>query len=168
MTELLGTHVITTAAYFPWSNGIVKQPNAELENKVLKLTDYSKCSVANAVVWAVSAKNALHNNIRYNPNQLVFGRNTSLPSDFTAKAAALRPCTHSQLLAEHSNAFQNTWMLFTLLGQPSLPVKHQERSNLPYKSRHVMLQVSFSIYEHRCTIKEMMKKPSMDQALWLE
>ena len=59
-------------------------------------------------------------------------------------------------------------MLFTLLGQLSLSVKHQERSNLPYKSRHVILQVNLSLHEHRCTTKGMMEKPEMDQALLLE
>ena len=71
---------------------------------VLKITDDSKCSVANALVWAVSAKNELHNNLGYSPNQLVFGKNPNLPSVLTAKPPALRSCTHSQLLAEHLNA----------------------------------------------------------------
>ena len=57
MTELLGMCVITTAAYSLWSNGIIEQHNAVLENMVLKLTDDSKCSVAIALVWAVKAKN---------------------------------------------------------------------------------------------------------------
>ena len=144
VAELLGTRVITTAAYSPWSNGIVEPHNAVLEHMVLKLTDDSKCSVANALVWAVTAKNALHNNLGYSPNQLVFGKNPNLPLVLTAKPPALRSGTHSHLLAEHLKL-----MLFMLLGQPSLPVKHQERSNLPYKSRHVILhvilQVSLSI-----------------------
>ena len=75
-----------------------------LENMVLKVTDDSKCSVSDALVWAVSAKNALHNNLGYSPNQLVFGKNPNLPSVLTAKPPALCSCTHSQLLAEHSNA----------------------------------------------------------------
>ena len=58
VAELLETRVITTAAYSPWSNGIVERHNAVLENMVLKRTDDSKCTVANALVWAVTAKNA--------------------------------------------------------------------------------------------------------------
>ena len=54
VAELLGTRVITTAAYSRWSNGIVERHNAVLENMVLKLTDDSRCSVANALVWAVN------------------------------------------------------------------------------------------------------------------
>ena len=101
VAELLGTCVITAAAYSPWSNGIIERHNAVLENVVLKSTDDSKCSVADTLVWAVSAKNALH---RYSPNQLVFGKNPNLPSVLTAKPPALRSCTHSQLLTEHLNA----------------------------------------------------------------
>ena len=71
---------------------------------VLKLTDDSKCSVANALVCAVSAKNALHNNLGYSPNQLVFGKTADLPSVLTAKPPALCSCTHGQLLVEHLNA----------------------------------------------------------------
>ena len=71
---------------------------------VLKLTDDSKCSVANALVCAVSAKNALHNNLGYSPNQLVFGKTANLPSVLTAKPPALCSCTHGQLLVEHLNA----------------------------------------------------------------
>ena len=100
MAELLGTCVITTAAYSPWSNGIVERHNAVLENMVLKLTDDSKCSVANALVWAVTAKNASHNNLGYSQNQLVFGKNPNLPLVLTAKPPALRSCTHSQLPLE--------------------------------------------------------------------
>ena len=128
---------------------------------VLKLTDDSKCSVANALVWPVSTKNALHNNLRYSPNQLVFGKNPILPLVLTAKPPALRSCTDSQLLAEHLNALHAARTAF-------IANKHQERSNLPYKSRHMILQVSLSIYVHRCTTKGIMEKPGMDLALLLE
>ena len=104
MAELLGMPVVTTAAYSSWSNGIIERHNAVLENMVLKLADDLKCSVANALVWAVSAKNALYNNLRYSPNQLVFRKNPNLPSVLKAKPQALHSCKHSQLLAEHLNA----------------------------------------------------------------
>ena len=64
----------------------------------------TKFSVENALVWAVSAKNSLHNNLSYSPNQLVFGRNPNLPSVLTAKPPALRTVTPSELIAEHLNA----------------------------------------------------------------
>ena len=104
IAELLDTKVITTAAYSPWSNGIVERHNAVIENMLLKITSDSNCSVTNALVWSISAKNALHNNRGYSPNQLVFGRNPNLPSVLTAKPPALRTCTPSYLIAEHLNA----------------------------------------------------------------
>ena len=59
VAELLGTRVITTAAYSPWSNGIIERHNAVLENMVLKLTDDSKCSVADALVWAFNCQECI-------------------------------------------------------------------------------------------------------------
>ena len=85
VAELLDCKVITTAAFSPWSNGIVERHNAVIESMILKIVHETKCSVENALVWAVSAKNSLHSNLGYSPNQLVFGRNPHLPSVLTAK-----------------------------------------------------------------------------------
>ena len=104
IAELLDCKVITTAAFSPWSNGIVERHNAVIESMILKIVHETKCSVENALVWAVSAKNSLHNNFGYSPNQLVFGRNPNLPSVLTAKPPALRTVTPSELIAEHLNA----------------------------------------------------------------
>ena len=104
--------LLQPSAYYRWSNCIAEWHNAVLENIVLKLTHDSKCSAANALVWAISAKNALHNYLGYSPNQLVFGTNPNLPSVLTAKPPALRSCTHSQLLAEHLNALHAARTVF--------------------------------------------------------
>ena len=104
VAELLDCKVITTAAFSPWSNGIVERHNAVTESMILKIVHETKCSVENALVWAVSAKNSLHNILSYSPNQLVFGRNPNLPSVLTAKPPALRTVTPSELIAEHLNA----------------------------------------------------------------
>ena len=101
---LLGTKVLTTAAYSPWSNGIVKRHNAVIENMILKVTRDTNCSVKNALVWTISAKNALHNNLGYSSNQLVFGRNPNLSSVLTAEPPALCTTTISQLIAGHLSA----------------------------------------------------------------
>ena len=71
---------------------------------ILKITRDTNCSVENALVWAISAKNALHNSLGYSSNQLVFGRNPNLPSVLTTKPPALRTSTTSQLIADHLNA----------------------------------------------------------------
>ena len=104
IAELLSTKILTTAAYSPWSNGIVERHNAVTENMILKISKDTNCSVESALVWAISAKNALHNNLGYSPNQLVFGRNPNLPSVLNAKPPALHTSTTSQLIADHLNA----------------------------------------------------------------
>ena len=104
VAELLDTRVAATAGYSPWSNGIVERHNAVIANMILKIVSDSSCSISNALVWAVSAKNALSNNKGYSPNQLVFGRNPNLPSVLTSKPPALRTHTPSKLIAEHLNA----------------------------------------------------------------
>ena len=70
----------------------------------IKTGEDGSCSVKNALVWAISAKNALHNNRGYSPNQLVFGRNPTLPSVLTDRPPALRTYTPSKLITEHLNA----------------------------------------------------------------
>ena len=145
VAELLGTRVITTAAYSPWSNGIVERHNAVLENMILKLIDDSKCSVANALVWAVTAKNALHNNLGYSPNQLVFGKNNNLPSVLTAKPPALHSCTHSQLLAEHLNALHAARTAF-IASEASRKIKlalQKQTRDTSSKSFHLGAQVYY-------------------------
>ena len=112
IAELLDCKVITTAAFSPRSNGIVERHNAVTESMILKIVHETKCSVENALVWAVSAKNSLHNNLGYSPNQLVFGRNPNLPSVLTAKPPALRTVTPSELIAEHLNALHTARRAF--------------------------------------------------------
>ena len=112
VAELLGTKVYTTAAESLWSNGVVERHNAVIGNMILKIVDSSGCSVENALVWAVSAKNALHNNRGFSPNQLVFGKNPNFPSVITAKPPALRTVTSSQLIAEHLNALHTARMSY--------------------------------------------------------
>ena len=104
IAELINTKVLTTAAESPWSNGVCERHNAIIENMVLKIIETNKCSVENALVWAISAKNALHNNLGFSPNQLVFGRNPNFPCVLTDNPPALRTSSPSELIAEHLNA----------------------------------------------------------------
>ena len=112
VAELLDISVASTAAESPWSNGVVERHNATLGNMVYKIVAYTKCSIENALVWAVSAKNALANNLGFSPNQLVFGRNPNLPSILTAELPALRAKTSSELIAEHLNALHSARRAF--------------------------------------------------------
>ncbi|XP_077974967.1 uncharacterized protein LOC144430759 [Styela clava] len=70
----------TTAAYSPWSNGLCERHNRTLTETLMKVKAAEKCDMETALAWAVSAKNSLVNNNGFSPNQLVFGRNPTLPS----------------------------------------------------------------------------------------
>ena len=70
VAELLDCKVITTAAFSPWSNGIVERHNAVIERMILKIVYETKCFVENALVWTASAKNSLHNNLGCSPINL--------------------------------------------------------------------------------------------------
>ena len=64
VSELLNIKVLTSAAYSPWSNGIVERHNAVIENMLLKIVEDGSCSVKNALIWAISAKNSSNSQIR--------------------------------------------------------------------------------------------------------
>ena len=112
VAELLDVSVASTAAESPWSNGVVERHNATLGNMIHKIVDDTNCSIQNALVWALSAKNALSNNLGYSPNQLVFGRNPNLPSTLSSQLPALRTKTSSELVAEHLNALHSARRAF--------------------------------------------------------
>uniref|UniRef100_A0A7M5XEQ1 Integrase catalytic domain-containing protein n=1 Tax=Clytia hemisphaerica TaxID=252671 RepID=A0A7M5XEQ1_9CNID len=112
VAELLDVSIASTAAESPWSNGVVERHNATLGNMIHKIVADTQCSIQNALVWAVSAKNALSNNLGYSPNQLVFGRNPNLPSTLTSQLPALRTKTSSELVAEHLNALHSARRAF--------------------------------------------------------
>ena len=87
--EQLNTRVLTTAAESPWSNGIVERHNAVLGTMIKKIIEDTACTGEIALVWALSAKNALANNYGYSPNQLVFGKKTNYPCAMNDKLPAL-------------------------------------------------------------------------------
>ena len=73
-----------------------------------KIIHDQNSSVELALAWAVSAKNYLSNVFGYSPNQLVFGKNPSLPSVLTDEPSALENVTSSQVVANHLNAISAT------------------------------------------------------------
>ena len=91
LCHFLNTEVCSTAAYSPFSNGIVERHNAIIGEIIPKLVADSdiNCSKDLAVAWACSAKNSLLNHNGYTPNQLVFGKSIRLPSVATDKLRAL-------------------------------------------------------------------------------
>ena len=113
--EQFNINVKTTQGEFPWSNSIVERHNAVLEKMVKKLMldENTKYPTDVIVAWAVSAKNALHTCYSYSPNQLVFGKNHSFPSNLTNKPPAMEELTHSQLVLKNLNPMHAARTAFT-------------------------------------------------------
>ena len=94
----------TTGAESPWSNGVCERYNGVIEKCVIKTLEDTKCSFDIAVAWGVSAKNTLNTMHGFSPNQLVFGKNPSLPSVALNKPPALEGVTACDVVAENLNA----------------------------------------------------------------
>ena len=104
MAENLNMSVKTTAAYAPWSNGVVERHNATLTETLLKVKEQSNVSWETAISWAVNAKNCLLSVHGYSPYQIVYGRNPNLPSVLTNKPPALEGTTVCQAMGKHLTA----------------------------------------------------------------
>ena len=89
MCQNLNIIVRMTGAESLWSNGVCKKYNGVIEECVIKTLEDTKYSFDVAVAWAVSAKNILNTVHGFNPNQLVFGKDPSLPSVALNKPPAL-------------------------------------------------------------------------------
>ena len=93
-----------TGAESPWSNGVCERYNGVIEECVIKTLEDTKCSFDVTVAWAVSAKNTLSTVHEFSPNQLVFGKNLSLPSVALNKPPALESVTACDVVAENLDA----------------------------------------------------------------
>ena len=80
MTERWNIKVITTPAESPWSNGLCEKTVGLLKESLRKMRDDEEIDLDMALRWVVSARNCLVNNGGFSPNQLVFGKNPSLPN----------------------------------------------------------------------------------------
>ena len=89
MCEAFNIKVSGTPSYSPWSNGLCERHNRTLTETLLKVKEDTKSNWEAALAWAVCAKNAMINKNGFSPSQLVFGRNTNLPSTFIDKLPAL-------------------------------------------------------------------------------
>ncbi len=104
MAQNLNIIVRNTAAQSPWSNGLNERHNAILGEMILKTMEDTGCDMDVAIAWATSAKNSLHNNNGFSPNQLVFGFNPNLPSVLTNQPPALEGTSTSERVAMNLNA----------------------------------------------------------------
>ena len=108
MCENVNIRICTTAAYSPWSNGLVERHNAILGYNVTKIIeDGVTKNLDIAVGWSISAKNSLKNVHGFSPNQLVFGFNPNLPNCENSKLPALEGKTTSEVVAENLNTMNS-------------------------------------------------------------
>lgn len=104
MAENFNMEVKTTAAYSPWSNGLLERHNQTLTEIMKKVRTSTGCDWKTAMDWALMAKNCMQSVHGYSPHQLVFGQNPNLPSVLTDKAPALEGTTKSEWVAKHISA----------------------------------------------------------------
>lgn len=113
MAENFNIEVKTTAAYSPWSNGLLERHNQTLTEILLKVKSGNNCDWDTALSWALMAKNAFNNVHGYSPYQLVFGRNPNLPNVLTDKPPALEGTTTSAIVGKHIEALHSARTAFT-------------------------------------------------------
>ena len=110
MCQNFNIEVLTTAAYSPWSNGLLERHNKILTETLMKIRSDNQNQLARkfnwetALAWALMAKNCLSNVHGYSSYQLVFGRNPVLPSILTDKLPALEGVSSSYTVANHINS----------------------------------------------------------------
>ena len=80
MAEKWNIKLLATAAESPWSNGLCEKTVGILKESLRKMRDNEEVDLTIALKWVVSARNCLTNNGGFSPNQLVFGKNPSLPN----------------------------------------------------------------------------------------
>ncbi|KAI4873784.1 hypothetical protein NFI96_002219, partial [Prochilodus magdalenae] len=113
MAEKFNIELKTTAAYSPWSNGLLERHNQTLTDILLKVKKENECSWSVALDWALMAKNSLHNVHGYSPYQLVFGQNPNMPSVLTDKPPALESLTMNTWMAQHITTLHAARRAFT-------------------------------------------------------
>ena len=111
--EKCGIVLKTTAGESPWSNGLVERHNQILGDMIYKTIADTKCSLELAVVWCLSAHNNLVNVHGFSPNQLVFGRNPSIPELLNNNPPALNNETSSDIIRTNLQAMHAARVAYT-------------------------------------------------------
>ena len=107
MCSKLNIEVATTAGESLFNNGTVERHNKVLAHAMQKTLDDVKCELDMALVWAVSAENALQNCSGYSPNQLVFVRNVNMPTVLEDKLSALESNTSGDIIRKNLEALHS-------------------------------------------------------------
>ena len=100
--ETFNIKILTTAAYSPWSNGVVERHNGILSLMVAKLKEsFPDKDLESLMALSCAAKNSLLNHAGYSPNQIVYGSNPNFPSLLENKLPALEQNGKSKNFADH-------------------------------------------------------------------
>ena len=123
--------VKVTPVEAPYSNGICERHNSVIAQMTKKTKMSTSCTWKVALMWAVNAKNNLHNIYGFTPQQLVMGRNTKLPSILdTENLATLNENTVNKLVTDNLNAMQTARQEF-LKVERSIRLKRAMKSKVP-------------------------------------
>ena len=83
MNKKLKIKTCTTAARSLFSSGTVEHNNLIVAEVMENTLEEEKSVLDIALIWTVSAKNALQNHSRHSSNELIFGSNINTPSVLT-------------------------------------------------------------------------------------
>ena len=106
IAEKLDLLLKTTAAYSPWSAGIVERHNVILTKSLRRLKKKNAISWEIATRWAVNGKNYLINVHGISPYQLVYSRNPKLPSNIINNPSARENKTICEVMKRHLISLQ--------------------------------------------------------------
>lgn len=113
------TEVKTTAAYSPWSNGLLERHNQMLTEIIIKVRASNGCDWSTIMDCDLMAKNSIQNVNSYSSHELFFGQNPNLPSLLTDKPPALEGTTKGEShihLFVHISALHASRKAFTEAG----------------------------------------------------
>ena len=80
LLEKFNIKMRSTAAESPWSNGVCEKWVGLIKDTLRKLKKEGDINHKVSLNWAVAAKNSLYDNRGFSPNQIVFGKNPTLPN----------------------------------------------------------------------------------------
>ena len=123
----------------PYANGICERHNSVIDTLTRRIRQDTKCSFNTALMWAINAKNSLHNIYGFSPQQLVLGRNCNLPSLLETKnLASLNEATVSEVVADHMNALASARKEFIKV-ERDVRIKRALKSRVPGYNDDVLL-----------------------------
>ena len=115
MWEVYNITVKKTVAEVAFSNDLVEEQNAVLEDMLLKTCEDKNFSMEIALQWVINSKSSLTNVHGFSSYQLVFSFDPKLPNIFINTAPVLHEPNISKLIADKLNAmhsdkfFCNKW-----------------------------------------------------------